>query len=390
MFQKWHKLNNSIFYVKRAVVHINNNRFSEIISVLILHKIQSDFLCQILRFTHIYFSQKVMNGQTKKPTVEMFDMLKDSWDTFDTQHFGPAIDDPEIAHHFNAEFTDDMLKFCTDQLTKQIHRDDYRELLDLLIICLGGVKQNYVFKKPGASHHARWMAKAIYSLKIYLFRDQIEFAAGVLEGLREVCVFIIRLYTKAWFQCTSSIGAPLHDLTFIQDSIQYASIDKTSSEVVLKKISNQLWYISDETIGFAFFDPKVTNEMKKNMVTALKGKRKSIKRFEMKDKDMKKFKHKVLSDFVSANTLKFFERLKICTDFLNVDPSQWNQRPDWRKGYETCKAIRVVNDTAERGVKIFTDYNQILTKDEDQKQFLVKVVKNYHEHYPTHKRSSLM
>lgn len=335
------------------------------------------------------FIIKVMKGETKNPNIAMFDTLKNSWNVVDKQLFTPGIHDEEFSKHCSQEFCQEMLKFCTEQLEKEIHRDDYRELLELVVVFLGG-KTHYVFKKPGATHHARWMAKAIYSLKIFLLRDQLEFDDGELDGLRDVCVFLIRLYVKAWFKCTSSINAPQHDLTFIQDSINYASVDKEVSDLVLNKISSQLWYLSEEAIGFAFFDHEVSNEVKRKMVLALKNEKRSVKRLEEKPNEMKKYKNKHLNDFVSANTMKFFERLQICTDFLNVDPSQWTERADWQKGYETCKAIRVVNDVAERGVKLFTDYNNILTKDEEQKQFIVKVVKDYNEKFPSHKRSSLM
>ena len=36
--------------------------------------------------------------------------------------------------------------------------------------------------------------------------------------------------------------------------------------------------------------------------------------------------------------------------------------------------MRVVNDTAERGVKLFEEYNSLLTNDEEEKQFILQVV----------------
>ena len=36
--------------------------------------------------------------------------------------------------------------------------------------------------------------------------------------------------------------------------------------------------------------------------------------------------------------------------------------------------MRVVNDTDERGVKLFEEYNSLLTNDEEEKQFLLQVV----------------
>jgi hypothetical protein len=46
-------------------------------------------------------------------------------------------------------------------------RDDYRELLCLAALIVG-LPVKFAIRKPGALHRARWMAKAIYSLKIEL------------------------------------------------------------------------------------------------------------------------------------------------------------------------------------------------------------------------------
>lgn len=39
-------------------------------------------------------------------------------------------------------------------------------------------------------------------------RDQFTFAGDELEGIRNICVFIVHLYLKVWFQSTDGI-APL-------------------------------------------------------------------------------------------------------------------------------------------------------------------------------------
>jgi len=49
----------------------------------------------------------------------------------------------------------------------------------------------------------------------------------------------------------------------------------------------------------------------------------------------------------------------------------------------------VVNDVAERNVKLIEEYNTILTKDEDQKQYLLQVVNEYRKKYPDSKKSTL-
>ena len=57
--------------------------------------------------------------------------------------------------------------FYNCELQKKIVRDDYRELIELSIIFLGGDKEKKLKIRPlGAMHQARLMARAIYSFKI--------------------------------------------------------------------------------------------------------------------------------------------------------------------------------------------------------------------------------
>lgn len=74
---------------------------------------------------------------------------------------------------------------------------DYQKLLELTIIFLGGILPNGIhFKKPDAIHHARCMAKAIYSLIIYLFREQFRLTVKEKIALINIFIFIIQLYIK--------------------------------------------------------------------------------------------------------------------------------------------------------------------------------------------------
>ncbi|KZR96892.1 Uncharacterized protein APZ42_008521, partial [Daphnia magna] len=41
-------------------------------------------------------------------------------------------------------------------------RSDYRELVELTVLFLGGAVFPMSFRKPGAHHHARFMAYSIY------------------------------------------------------------------------------------------------------------------------------------------------------------------------------------------------------------------------------------
>lgn len=96
-------------------------------------------------------------------------------------------------------------------------RNDYRELLELIVIFLGGRSmEGKSFRALGPIHHARWMAKAIYSLKIFLFRDQFHLTSQEKSGLRDVCVFIIHIYQRAWFTASNPVTAPNNDFILMK------------------------------------------------------------------------------------------------------------------------------------------------------------------------------
>ena len=49
-----------------------------------------------------------------------------------------------------------------------------------------------------------------------------------------------------------------------------------------------------------------------------------------------------------------------------------------------------MNDVAERVVKLIQEYNNILTKDETEKQFVLQIVTENRKTFPTATKSSLM
>lgn len=143
------------------------------------------------------------------------------------------------------------------------------------------------------------------------------FQPGELDALRDVNIFIINLYVKAWFNCTKGISAPNQDLKFIKDVIAYSEIDEAISDIVVKRFSTHLWYLSEETIAFAFFDPAVPDREKKNMVENLNRTSETVgsPRFEVSELELRSFSYKSLSDLVTEKTLKFFDRLYNIDEF---------------------------------------------------------------------------
>lgn len=89
------------------------------------------------------------------------------------------------------------------------------------------------------------------------------------EGVRVVCIFLVRVYIKFWFSATNAVEAPRLDLEFLQSLRAYQNIDLNISELGLKEFSNHLGYLSPENSALAFFDDKVSLETKKLMVQTI-------------------------------------------------------------------------------------------------------------------------
>src|SRR5215469_1463036 len=93
-----------------------------------------------------------------------------------------------------------IIDLLRNNLENQQPREDYREFLELALIFVGESPAHGVsFCVPGAAHHARWMAKGIYCLKIFLFRGQFSMSLQDENAICDICSFLVSLYIEARF-----------------------------------------------------------------------------------------------------------------------------------------------------------------------------------------------
>ena len=74
-------------------------------------------------------------------------------------------------------------------------RKDYTEQLRLTIVTLGGVVQRFKFLQPVPDHHARWMSKCLYYLK--MISNVFTMSEEEKSEAEEIIQFILILYVKA-------------------------------------------------------------------------------------------------------------------------------------------------------------------------------------------------
>ena len=71
--------------------------------------------------------------------------------------------------------------------------------------------------------------------------------------------------------------------------------------------------------------------------------------------------------------------MRIDPTFLTADPSTWLECPDYISVKQKITSLRVINDCAKRAVKLATDFNNILTHDEAQRQLVFQIVKHHQQ-----------
>ena len=177
-------------------------------------------------------------GDSKSSDVKLFSIMKDpsTWNSLNLVDFRlPTI--PQ-AYKNNV---DSLLSFINKQLDEEnaaeIPRGDYKEFLMLAKIFLGGSidrKNGYTFQlsRPGADHHARWISKCIYFLKLSLLSHQFlqsQLSWQQKKKVETMAFFIVFPYLESWFCSPSLLGAAENDLKLFKRLQKFSKINKKTS-----------------------------------------------------------------------------------------------------------------------------------------------------------------
>lgn len=219
---------------------------------------------------------KKLYGQSFGPNIELFSRFQKEWKNIDNTSWIPVTEDKEVAQRFSyggdlVQLKSSAAEYIRSALQQKSHpREDYAELLLLAYLFLGEIPDGSVnIRTPGAFHQARWMAKAIYVLKIYLFKAQFQLTVREVRAMRSLGLFIALSYVKYWNEAMIARYAPKNDLDFMCH-LQSGLPDPSLAEIALTALKRHLWYISEEMIGLSFFDERINSTEKSAMIENLK------------------------------------------------------------------------------------------------------------------------
>ena len=266
-------------------------------------------------------------GDTKEPGVKLFKKLRDAWNSLDIDYqnlnkFPWSTADPWMCD--KALEVLDWAQYNQEKGTWP--RDDYRELLELLIVWLGGDVEGFSFKRPGADHHARWLAKAIYELKLCLLMDQFIMEEKQKGEVLIMAQFVGLFYAKAFLQSPLPCSAPSNDLAFMSEMIVWKKYQPRAAFLCLQSCYRHLWYLTPQMVVLSLLDKDLANIDKEEMAMKLF----SLERDEKIQTGKPTFPSIAWSVEGSAPKLSSFITKKswLIFDILDLkDPQEWMQTP---------------------------------------------------------------
>ena len=278
------------------------------------------------------------------------------------------------------------------QSTHSFARADYGEVAEITMSLLGeDPPRGAHWKRPGAIHQARWMARNIYSIKMFMFAEKLNYEDEMKEKLLRICRFLSLFYTTYWLKSPCAADAPLNDLSFIKDLMSYAETDPQLAGAILDKTKNHLWYLTQEVVPFALFshNEQLSSAMKEKI---------ALKIFNMaRPESFRQGKpvfpvinqSTTLVDLIGPESSFIFEALSLPSDWLTKPSEQWQYDHDYMIAENFVTTVKVVNDLAERGIKMISDFATVITTDERQRQYLLQAVEFHRQKYDSFKKKTL-
>ena len=165
----------------------------------------------------------------------------------------------------------------------------------------------------------------------------------------------------------------------INSFITYADIDSVIAKAAVTSFKCHLWYIIEELASLTLYSNEVDNNTKQKMADKiLKASRSFCKMPTIVSND--------ISAFIGDDSWSLFHITSLDDSFLNTPVAQWEANNAYQQGKLIVNNICVVNDSAERGVKLCQDFNGSAHKEKHFQSILQVVEKSRHT-LPNQRRS---
>ena len=234
--------------------------------------------------------------------------------------------------------------------------------------------------------HARWMLKAIYTLKLTLLKHQLpELPWNKKQKLDKMTFFILFVYLESWFRSSSLFTAACDDLKLHQRLLKFQHIHNKLANVGLSVLQHHTWYLTQELVPVCLFNNNISEDMKNKIVEKISNF--PVDNLSIQKPVLPKIGSKSLVDYIGPRSTTLFSILGISHKFLG-DPN-WRKYPKYIKIEMALKNLTPIDDSCERALALATKFNGHIARDEEQYQNLVLVVEAHRKKFSIMKKSDL-
>jgi len=252
--------------------------------------------------------------------------------------------------------------------------------LELVVFFLGGSipeKRSFKLRKPGAFHHARWMAKAIYYIKICIMSERFDLSEREQSQVERIATYVAVFYARSFLSSRIAVIAPSVDFKFFNMMKIYKEEDNAVATAALSSINRHLWYLTEECVVLALFDGEVPNLIRTEMfkkLLSIPRPREFLPKKPTFPKDNMLSSELGLIALVGPRSWLIFNLFgpEIKHEWMKLDAKYWPLMDDYCKLRDFLHHLEVVNDCAERGVKLISDFKDAV-RDAEQLDFVLQV-----------------
>jgi hypothetical protein len=332
---------------------------------------------------HIGTAVKYVMGCTKDPGMALFRRLRDQWNEMEINYEDLVLFNLHSVSPDLQEKSKSVLAWAEVELeNKTFPRDDYRELMELMVVSLGGNVKGFNFKLPGPDHHARWMSKCLYILKIKLLSNQFQLSEEEMGQVTNLAEFILLFYAKFWFVTPLADAAARTDIEFMSDILQYRLVNSGLAYQVLRSCYRHMWYLTPQLVTLALTDRCLEDDMKEKMAKTIHSlERKVLKTGKPTFPELPfgaTVTRKDMSYLVGPESWVIFDLLGLSgpQDWLLAPASTWHTVSGFLMLEKFAEHLVVVNDLAERGIHLASDFIKRV-ESEEQRNALFQVVEDF-------------
>lgn len=338
---------------------------------------------------------KFLFGKTSSPDNELFQGFRDEiWFELDTsQEF-------EKLHLHSRQLKskcDEAVAFYNELLTSpnskdQLPRADYKESAQCSMQLLGATPPGGIhWFMPGSTSNARWMVIHLYTAKMIAFRKQFMMEEDLFKLLHRLAIFLVLYYIPHWLTTSIGVDAPVNDLLFYKSLLKFKAEDEGIAAVAISALERHMWYLTEELVPLSLFSSKVSDHEKAQIARQIIKYKPQYCADQSMGQPIFPTVHgsTQLKDLIGPKSWLMFS-LFSDVSWLNMLVKCWDTDSNFREMLHFATHLKVVNDLAERNVKLMSTYSDSMTKDEDQKQYLLQSVEAYKRKYTDCNRMTLL